>query len=241
MAPGHPLGLPLDRMPAYIGGKTGNARNFGAKIMSRLLTATAALAVTALGLSLAAAPALAQTSSAQVSADSSGPDDPGEKINQLIVYGSDPCPASQGNEITVCARKPESERYRIPAPLRGIDSPQSEAWSNKVDAYETVGNFGTMSCSPSGAGGSLGCTQKLIDQAYAQKKNGSDVRFSELINAERQKRLSTIDANAQAQQKRVEKEEDAYFAKKEADKDKDNSAEDAAAADNAVSPPVVSH
>ena len=34
----------------------------------------------------------------------------GERINQLIVYGDDPCPQSSANEITVCARKDETER-----------------------------------------------------------------------------------------------------------------------------------
>ena len=100
-------------------------------------------ALVAIGLSAGAAPALAQD------------DSEGEKVNQLIVYGDDPCPASASGEITVCARKPEGERYRIPEPLRGIDSPKSEAWSNKVEAYETVGAFGTLSCSPIGPGGSL--------------------------------------------------------------------------------------
>jgi hypothetical protein len=168
--------------------------------MSRLLTAVAAAA---LGLTLASAPAAAQDD------DLSSPD--GERINQLIIYGDDPCPASDNGEITVCARKPEEERYRIPKPLRGVDSPKSEAWTNRVEAYETVGAFGTLSCSPVGAGGSLGCTQQLIDRAYAEKKNGSDVKFSELIEAEREKRLSTIDAEAAAQQKRVEEAEKAYF------------------------------
>lgn len=174
--------------------------------MPRLLPIAAAAAT--LGLALAAVPAAAQDE------DVSSPD--GEKVNQLIVYGDDPCPASQGNEITVCARKPEEERYRIPKPLRGIDSPKSQAWANKVQAYETVGATGTLSCSPVGPGGALGCTQQLIDKAYAEKKNGSDVKFSELIQAEREKRLSTIDANAAAEQARVEEEEDAYFEKQQA-------------------------
>ncbi|MCJ2187441.1 hypothetical protein [Novosphingobium beihaiensis] len=184
--------------------------------MSRLLTAVAAAAI---GLTLAGAPAAAQDDDSVSSPD-------GEKINQLIVYGDDPCPASSQGEITVCARKPEAERYRIPKPLRGIDSPKSEAWSNKVEAYETVGAFGTLSCSPVGAGGSLGCTQKLIDQAYAEKKNGSDVKFSELIAAERAKRLSTIDTKAAVEQKEVEREEKAYF-----DAQKKQEAEQAAAED----------
>lgn len=166
--------------------------------MTRLLL-TAAVAA----LSMASAPAFAQ--------DSGLTDPGGEKVNQLIVYGDDPCPESASGEITVCARKPEEERYRIPAPLRGIDQPQSEAWANKVQAYETVGRFGTQSCSPAGSGGWLGCTQQLINSAYAEKENGSEVRFGELIQAEREKRLSTIDADAAAEQARVEEAEKAYF------------------------------
>jgi len=166
-----------------------------------LAAAFAALSLT--GLTVAAAPAFAQDEAVQ----SAG----GEKVNQLIVYGDDPCPGSASGEITVCARKPEGERYRIPEPLRGIDSPKSEAWANKVQAYETVGAFGTLSCSPVGAGGSLGCTQQLIDRASSERKNGSEVRFGELIAAEREKRLSTIDADAAAQQARVEEAEKAYF------------------------------
>ena len=69
----------------------------------------------------------------------------GEKVNQLIVYGDDPCPQSRADEITVCARKDEFERFRIPAPLRESGtSPKNEAWNNKVLAYETVGDVGTQ-------------------------------------------------------------------------------------------------
>ncbi|AIT80320.1 MULTISPECIES: hypothetical protein [Novosphingobium] len=181
--------------------------------MARLLTAAAALAALSAGLTFAAAPATAQ-------------EDDGEKVNQVIVFGDDPCPESSGNEITVCARKAEAERYRIPEPLRGVDSPKSEAWTNRVEAYETVGAFGTMSCSPVGGGGALGCTQKLIDQAYAEKANASDVKFSELIAQERAKRLSTIDAEAAAQQKRVEAAEKAYLEQKQRQQAETDAAED---------------
>ena len=143
--------------------------------------------------------------------------EPGEKVNQLIVYGDDPCPQSKPDEITVCARKDEAERYRIPAPLRGGESPQNDAWNNKVLAYETVGAAGPLSCSPVGPGGALGCTQRLVDAAYAEKRQGTDVKFSELIQAEREKRLSTIDADAAATQKRVEEAERAYEARQRPD------------------------
>lgn len=158
----------------------------------------------------AATPAFAQ--------EAQGPaDNPSEKVNQLIVYGDDPCPESAGGEITVCARKPESERFRIPENLRTDDSPDTVAWTQKVKNYETVGSFGTLSCSPSGYGGWSGCTQALIDAAYQEKKTGSDVRFSELIAQERAKRLSTIDQDAAAEQSRVEEIEKQYADKQAAD------------------------
>jgi hypothetical protein len=137
-----------------------------------------------------------------------------ERYNQVIVYGDDPCPQSQADELVICARKDESERYRIPEPLRGIDNPESEAWNQQVLAYESIGSFGTLSCSPVGAGGATGCTQKLIEAAYAERANGTDVRFSELIDAERQRRLSTIDEDAASEQARVEAAEREYFQRK---------------------------
>lgn len=158
-----------------------------------------------------ATPALAQ---------SEGPAEAGsERVNQVIVYGDDPCPPSTGDEITVCARKEEAERFRIPEILRQSDDPANVAWSERVLAYETVGKFGTSSCSPSGIGGWTGCTQQLIDAAYAEKDGSSDVRFSELIEEERAKRLSTIDEEAAAQQARVEILEKEYEARLAAERE----------------------
>jgi len=137
--------------------------------------------------------------------------DAGEKVNQLIIYGDDVCPQGSADEIVICARKDEGERFRIPEALRESSSPQNEAWNNKVLAYEMVGRSGTMSCSPSGAGGWTGCAQKLIDTAYAEKREGGDVRFSELIAAERARRLSTLDTDAAETQKRVEALEKEYM------------------------------
>ncbi len=129
---------------------------------------------------------------------------PEAKVNQLIVFGEDPCPLSSDDTITVCARKAEAERFRIPEELRESFSPQNEAWNNKVLAYERVGRTGTMSCSPTGAGGWTGCSGRLIEQAYAEKESAPELRFSELIAAEREKRLSSVDQEAAETQKRVE-------------------------------------
>lgn len=158
------------------------------KTMKRL----AALPLAALAVALAPAPLAAQGNAGE------------PKVNQLIVYGDDKCPESTGNEITVCARMDESERYRIPKDLRQTEGPQNDSWTNKVKSFEAVGNFGPLSCTPIGAGGELGCTAKMIQAAYAEKANSNSVRFAELIAEARQKRLSKIDEQAAATQARVE-------------------------------------
>jgi hypothetical protein len=155
--------------------------------------ATAAAAAT-----LASAPAAAQQ-------------DAGDRVNTVIVYGDDECPQSSGSEIVVCARMDENERYRIPEALRQSTSPENEPWANKVRAYETVGNFGALSCSPVGSGGELGCTAKMIEAAYQERATSSDVRAGELIAAAREERLETIDAEAAATQARVEELERQYM------------------------------
>jgi len=168
----------------------------------------------ALAATVALAAGLPVTLSAQAQSDG------GERVNQLIIYGNDPCPQStRDDEITVCARKDEAERFRIPEPLRGSESPQNDAWNNRVIAYETVGKQGVLSCSPVGPGGSTGCLSQLINTAYAEKGSAANVRFSELIAAEREKRLSTIDAEAAETQARVEEAERQYEARKRAEEE----------------------
>ncbi len=158
----------------------------------------------------------------------------GERVNQLIVYGDDPCPPSTAGEITVCARKDEAERYRIPESLRSDPgAPGNEPWTDRVRAYETVGATGTESCSPVGPGGATGCMSRLIDTAYAEKRESGDVRFGQLIEEERAKRLSTIDADAAATQARVEALEKEYEAKLAAER----AAEDASVPADLPRPP----
>lgn len=166
---------------------------------------------------LIAASALAFPAHAQ---DATLTDPAGERVNQIIIYGDDPCPASNDGTITVCARKEEEERFRIPAPLR--DNPNAavnQAWSQRVRAYETVGAFGTNSCSAVGSGGATGCLARLIDKAYAEKRNSTDVQFGKLIEDERTRRLQTIDADAAAEQGRVEQIEKEYEARLKRERD----------------------
>jgi hypothetical protein len=156
----------------------------------------AALSLIALG--LAAAPAAAQDSG-------------GDKVRMVIVYGDDAAPTTEGDEILVVARMPENDRYRIPEALRFSDDPANMAWARRVERLDLVGQSGTMSCSTAGAGGFTGCTQQLINAFYADKREGADGRFSELIAAARAERLSTIDADASETQSRVEAIEKEYM------------------------------
>ncbi|MXP40148.1 hypothetical protein GRI75_00635 [Altererythrobacter soli] len=162
--------------------------------MKRLL----ALPLVALGLALTSSPAAAQGAGE-------------ERVNTLIIYGDDECPVSTGEEITVCARLDEGERYRIPESLRQSEDPANESWASRVKSFEAVGNFGPLSCTPVGAGGELGCTAQMIEAAYAERAGSSNVRFAELIAQARAERLSTIDEEAAATQARVEELERQYM------------------------------
>ena len=153
----------------------------------------------------------ATTAMTVASAPAAAQDAAGDRVNVLEVFGDDPCPQSTADEIVVCERRDENDRYRIPEALRGSSDPANEAWASRVRAYEAVGDFGPLSCSPVGAGGELGCTAQMIAAAYEEKRTGPGVRAAELIAQARSERLSTIDAEAAATQARVEELERQYM------------------------------
>ena len=142
-----------------------------------------------------------------------------DNVNLVIIYGDDDCPESTSGEIVVCPRLEENERFRIPQNLRESSAPENESWTSRAISMETVGNFGTLSCTPSGYGGWAGCTQQLIDAAYAEREGSSEVRAAQLIEEARAERLSTIDEEAAAEQARVEALEREYEARLEAERD----------------------
>ena len=129
-----------------------------------------------------------------------------ERYNMVVVYGDDACPPSEGDTIIVCARKAEADRYRIPEALRTSGSPANESWASRVESLEMVG-----ACTPTGPANFTGCTEQFINQAYAEKREGSDVRFSQIIAEQREERLSTIDADAERTQRDVEMIEREYM------------------------------
>ncbi len=156
---------------------------------------------------------------ATLSVPAAAQDSAGDKVRMVIVYGNDSVPPPQGDEIVVVAHLPESDRYRIPETLRFSDDPANMAWARRVEKLDLIGKFGTNSCSTTGLGGFTGCTQQLIDAAYADKRNGSDPRFAQLIAAARAERLSTIDEDAAETQARVESLEKQYMDKLEKERE----------------------
>ena len=129
--------------------------------MTKFLISLAATAGVGTVLSVAAMPAAAQ--------------DAGDvRVAEIIVYGNDPCPRSTEDEVVVCARKPESDRYRIPERYRESGPIQTrQSWAMRAKSFEYVGRTGTMSCSAVGPGGHTGCLQNMIDRARAEAREAS--------------------------------------------------------------------
>lgn len=169
--------------------------------MTRALTIAAFLFATA-------SPAFAQ---------SEAPASGGERVNQVIVYGDDPCPTATGDEIVVCGRMDEGERFRIPPELRGNpNDPARESWTSRVRSIERVGRFGTDSCSPTGLGGFTGCVSQLVDNAYAERAQAASTDWTEAVAEQRRQRMTGFDAEAQAVEEQVLADERARIAREQA-------------------------
>ena len=95
---------------------------------------------------------------------------PPPRESTLVVYGDDPCPRGEGDEVVVCARRPETERYRIPQAIR--ERQQTEvAWGARVESLEDASRpMRPGGCSVIGSFGMTGCTQEMIRQWYAERR-----------------------------------------------------------------------
>lgn len=98
----------------------------------------------------------------------------------VIVYGDDPCPAGRGDEIVVCARQTEGERYRIPKRFRGqkaARSPAGNSWANKATGTEQAARASAglpNTCSAVGSGGQSGCFLQFQQEAAAARRRAPD-------------------------------------------------------------------
>ena len=170
------------------------------------------LTLLALAAASIAAPAPAQQPGVPVpeaaAAAAAAPGDDDVRVNQLIIYGNDPCPAGADDEIIVCARLPEDERFRIPPNLRNNpNDPANQSWANRATELSYVGRSGIGSCSTAGPGGMIGCQQQLIQQARAERAGSEQVNWSRMIEEARQERLRRI-GQAQVEEEEAERGND---------------------------------
>ncbi len=91
---------------------------------------------------------------------------------RIAVFGNDPCPKGEGDEIVVCARLPESERYRVPKPIREAKAAEhkEQSWVTRSRDIDQAGNETLPNgCSAVGPGGTTGCFQTFMRDARAQR------------------------------------------------------------------------
>ena len=97
--------------------------------------------------------------------------DPPSRQSTLVVFGDDPCPTTgPDNEVVVCARRPEEERYRIPRRIRERQ-PTETSWASRVEGLDDESRpMRPNSCSVVGSNGFTGCTSQMIRQWYAERR-----------------------------------------------------------------------
>lgn len=91
----------------------------------------------------------------------------------LEIYGNDKCPTNEnGEEIVICRRLDEAERFRIPKTLRDQAGPpqSTESWAvRSADALD-AGRTGVGSCNAVGAAGATGCFVRNATRAKAEAR-----------------------------------------------------------------------
>lgn len=123
-------------------------------MMRRLPLATSLMGAALMALGVAPAPAAAQ--------------DGNYRTRTVVIFGNDECPkAANPDEIVICARRPEEDRYRIPKEIREADKAAATRRADDVAASRAAlasgrpSATGAGSCSTVGAGGASGCTRGL--------------------------------------------------------------------------------
>lgn len=101
---------------------------------------------------------------------------PPERVSFLVTFGDDKCPESIADEIVVCAPAPEGDRYRIPKKLREDEetSVSGGSWPAAVESLDSYARANLPnSCSVNGSNGFTGCTQKMLQQWFAERRGNS--------------------------------------------------------------------
>lgn len=120
------------------------------------------------GLFFAASASLAQEDEAP------SPSEMPERISFLVAFGEEKCREAVDDEIVVCATLPENERYRIPIALRKTETVVTDrSWSSAVETLDSFArDLRPNSCSVNGSAGFGGCTQKMLQLWFAERRRG---------------------------------------------------------------------
>lgn len=94
------------------------------------------------------------------------------RISFLVAFGEEKCREAVDDEIVVCAHVPENERYRIPVALRTEQRVITDrSWTSAVETLDSFArDLRPDSCSVNGSGGFTGCTQKILQQWFAEMR-----------------------------------------------------------------------
>ena len=87
----------------------------------------------------------------------------------LAVFGNDPCPKGEGDEIVVCARFPESERYRIPKKLRDEKAAEARRDQSWVARSRDIDQAGSDNRPDSLLGGRQRRPDRLLGEVHARR------------------------------------------------------------------------
>ncbi len=95
-----------------------------------------------------------------------------QRTEHVVVYGNDACPKpADEEEIVVCARRPENERYRIPRSLRGKEPSGDVSWTARTEELEEASRPSMPgSCSVVGTYGQSGCFQQMMNQWFRNRR-----------------------------------------------------------------------
>jgi hypothetical protein len=118
------------------------------------------------------AAAAAQSPAPVVREGQTTPGKPPQRMRNVTLTGSDPCPKPVGDEVVVCSRL--EEPYRLPKAFRPQPvPPKNESWVRRTEAMDDVGRRAAGlpdTCSSVGTGGATGCTQMMLNQWSAEKR-----------------------------------------------------------------------
>ena len=92
---------------------------------------------------------------------------------EVVVYGDDPCPRASEDEVVVCRRRPEEDRYRIPQEFRRTtpaEDPARQSWASRVQYLESENVTGIPQCSAVGPAAAQGCLQEEINRSAARRE-----------------------------------------------------------------------